>query len=155
MAETKEYVLKIQIGGSGAKKLKEKEDEEGKNPTVRETLQSVIKTTKSLAAATGVSIVAGQVLNYVSGRVEIETGNSQLQDEINAAKKIGGQISAIAMGAIFGGLAGAGLATLSVGVDYMLSVDSYNFNKKLNAAQLSIQRERAGLAWAVNNSRRV
>lgn len=155
MAETKEYILKIQIGGSGAKKLKEKEDEEGKNPTVRETLQSVIKTTKSLAAATGVSIVAGQVLNYVTGRVEIETGNSQLQDEINAAKKIGGQISAIAMGAIFGGLAGAGLATLSVGVDYMLSVDSYNFNKKLNAAQLSIQRERAGLAWAVNNSRRV
>lgn len=154
MADEKRYVLKIQLGGNGAKKLKEKEDEPAQNPTVRETLQSIIKTTRSIATATGAGLVASQVLNYTTSRVQIETGNRQVQDEINAAKKVGSQVAALAMGAIFGGIGGFAIAGLGIGVDYLLSANTYRFNKQLEAAQLSIQRERAGLAWEINNQRR-
>ena len=49
---------------------------------------SAISTLKKAAIATGAVAAGTKVLNYVTSRVYTETGNRQLQDNINAAKQI-------------------------------------------------------------------
>ncbi len=59
---------------------------------------SSIAALKKVAVATGVLSAGKKTLDYVTSRVYTETGNRQLQDNINATKQIGGQIASIAGG---------------------------------------------------------
>lgn len=159
MADTREYKMTISIKGVNSGKNgtggNSAEDEETKPTAVTDTLKSVIKQTKSIATVTGAGMVASQALNYVSSRVEIETGNSRVQGQIDVAKQIGSQVASVAMAGLVGGLAGAGVALLGIGLGYAQEYASYAFNKNQNNAMLEIQRERAGLSFSANMQRRL
>lgn len=43
---------------------------------------------------------------------------------------------------------GAGIAAVGIGLSYWQQYDTYNFNRRAEAAQLSIKREREGLLSA-------
>ena len=90
-------------------------------------------------AGIGTSII--QLADYSVGRVE--TGNMQLQRDINIAKRsiglAGAGIAAIAAGGIVGGLAFG----LSLGVSAAMQADTYEYNKRMSDTQLTIMRERA------------
>lgn len=115
---------------------------------VLSSIRGGYKDTKALLNATGVAMVAGTVINYTTSRVGITTGNYQKQQEINAVKTVLGQATAIGAGFAVGGIGGGVLAGLGVGLSYALAYDSYNFNRRAEAAQLSIRREREGLISA-------
>lgn len=115
---------------------------------VLRSIRGVYKDTKALLNATGVAVVAGSVINYTTSRVGITTGNYQKQQEINAVKTITGQVGAV-IGATFAGGGGGGLLALGViSLSYWQQYDTYNFNRRAEAAQLSIRREREGLISA-------
>lgn len=92
-------------------------------------------------AGIGTSII--QLADYSVGRVGVETGNMQLQRDINIAKRstglAGAGIAAIAAGGIVGGLAFG----LSLGVSAAMQADTYEYNKRMSDTQLTIMRERA------------
>lgn len=92
-------------------------------------------------AGIGTSII--QLADYSVGRVGVETGNMQLQRDINIAKRsiglAGAGIASIAAGGIVGGLAFG----LSLGVSAAMQADTYEFNKRMSDTQLTIMRERA------------
>lgn len=115
---------------------------------------SSIAALKKVAVATGVLSAGKKTLDYVTSRVYTETGNRQLQDNINATKQIGGQIASIAGGFVVGGWVG-GLAAMSgVALDYALQYRSYNFAKEQEASVLSIRRERMGAGGMANSRSR-
>ena len=91
-------------------------------------------------AGIGTSII--QLADYSVGRVGVETGNMQLQRDINIAKRsiglAGAGIAAIAAGGIVGGLAFG----LSLGVSAAMQADTYEYNKRMSDTQLTIMRER-------------
>lgn len=159
MADTREYKMTITLRGVNSEKNGtggDASDEAATQPTsASDTLKNIIKQTKSIAVATGASMIAKQALDYVSSRVEIETGNSRVQGQIDAAKQIGSQAASVVMAGIVGGLPAVGLALFGIGLGYAKDFMTYNFEKSQNDAMLAIQRERAGLAWAANAQRRL
>ena len=114
---------------------------------VLSSIRGGYKDTKALLNATGVAMVAGSVINYTTSRVGITTGNYQKQQEINAVKTIAGQLAAVGGGFLMGG-GGGMLAIGAIGLSYWQQYDTYNFNRRAEAAQLSIKREREGLISA-------
>ncbi len=115
---------------------------------------SAINTLKKVAVATGAVAAGTKVLNYVTSRVYTETGNRQLQDNINAAKQVSGQIMSIISGFAVGGIAGGIIAAGGVALDYALQYRSYNFARQQEAQVLNIRQERAGLASMANSRSR-
>lgn len=115
---------------------------------VLSSIRGGYKDAKMLLNTTGVAMVAGTVINYTTSRVGITTGNYQKQQEINAVKTVLGQVATIGAGFAVGGIGGGLLATAGVGLSYALAYDTYNFNRRAEAAQLSIKREREGLISA-------
>lgn len=93
-------------------------------------------------------MVASSVINYTTSRVGITTGNYQKQQEINAVKTIAGQVAAVGGGFLMGGVGGGLLALGAIDLSYWQQYDTYNFNRRAEAAQLSIRREREGLISA-------
>lgn len=112
---------------------------------VLSSIRSGYKGAKSALNSTGVALVAGSVINYETSRVGITTGNYQRQQEINAAKTVGGQLLGVAAGFVVGGFGGGMLAGAAVGLNYYQAYDSYNFSRRAEAATLAIRREREGL----------
>ena len=112
---------------------------------VLSSIRSGYKDVKSALNSTGVALVAGSVINYETSRVGITTGNFQRQQEINAAKTVGGQLLGIVTAGFFTGGGGAMLAGMAVGLNYYQAYDSYNFSRRAEAATLAIRREREGL----------
>ncbi len=115
---------------------------------------SAINTLKKAAVVTGAVAAGTKVLNYVTSRVYTETGNRQLQDNINAAKQVSGQIMSIISGFAVGGIAGGVIAAGGVALDYALQYRSYNFARQQEAQVLSIRQERAGLGGMANSRSR-
>ena len=115
---------------------------------VLSSIRGGYKDTKALLNATGVAMVASSVINYTTSRVGITTGNYQKQQEINAVKTIAGQLAAVGGGFLMGGVGGGLLAGAAIGLSYWQQYDTYNFNRRAEAAQLSIRREREGLISA-------
>ena len=118
------------------------------------SLKQTLGTIKKAVAATGALMITQKSVNYVTSRVYTTTGNRQWQDNINAAKQVGGQIAAIAGGFLAGGLLGGGVTIAGIGMDYLMQFDSYNFSKNLESQILTISRERMGVAGLnINQSR--
>ena len=115
---------------------------------VLSSIKGFYKDTKKLLNTTGVAMVAGSVIDYTTSRVGITTGNYQKQQEINAVKTIAGQLAALGGGFRMGGVGGGLLALGAIGLSYWQQYDTYNFNRRAEAAQLSIRREREGLISA-------
>lgn len=115
---------------------------------------SALKALKGVAVATGAVAMGTKVLNYKTSRVYTETGNRQLQDNINAVKEVGGQIAGIVGGFVAGGVIGGMVAIGGVALDYALKYESYNFAKQMEATTLSIKQQRMGVGgMAMSRSR--
>ena len=89
----------------------------------------------------GTSII--QLADYSVGRVGVETGNMQLQRDINKWKRYIGLGGGLGMSLAFGGLAGGVAYGLSLGVSAAIQADTYEYNKRMSDTQLTIMRERA------------
>lgn len=143
------YEATIKIGNNNQYDTGEQSGEEqssGTQSTVQPaSLKQTYGTIKKAVAATGALMVTQKAVSYVTSRVYTTTGNRQWQDNINAAKQVGGQIAAIAGGFLAGGVAGGLVAIAGIGMDYLTQLDSYNFAKNLESQVLSISRERMGV----------
>lgn len=116
--------------------------------------KSSLSTLKKAVAATGAVAMGTKALNYISTRVYPETGNRQLQDNINATKQVGGQILGIIGGFVAGGIPGGLLAMTGVLLDYAFQMDTYAYNQSMENTILNIQRERMGVGgMAISRSR--
>lgn len=148
------YELNININGGSRRKSTSGTSSDAASTSSTESggvLSSVrrgYKDTKALLNATGVAMVASSVINYTTSRVGITTGNYQKQQEINAVKTVAGQLAAVGSGFLMGGVGGGLLALGAIGLSYWQQYDTYNFNRRAEAAQLSIRREREGLLSA-------
>lgn len=149
------YELNININGGSRRKSTSGTSSDAASTSSTESggvlssIRGFYKDTKKLLNATGVALVAGSVINYTTSRVGITTGNYQKQQEINAVKTIAGQLAAVGIsGFLMGGVGGGMLALGAIGLSYWQQYDTYNFNRRAEAAQLSIRREREGLLSA-------
>lgn len=106
---------------------------------------STLKQLKKAVAVSGAVAMGMKVLNYKTSRVYTETGNRQWQDNINAAKEVGGQIAGVIGGFVAGGVIGGVAALGGVALDYALKYESYNFAKQMEATTLSIKQQRMGV----------
>lgn len=105
----------------------------------------------TLAVGTAVG-VAGTVISYAVGRVGVETGNYQLQNEVSAALKgigiIGGLGVGVAFNPVLGGIA-IGMTALTEGLKYR----SYSWERDYEGEMLGVRRERAGIGALSNRVR--
>ena len=105
----------------------------------------------TLAVGTAVG-VAGTVISYAVGRVGVETGNYQLQNEVSAALKgfgiIGGLGAGVAFNPVLGGIA-IGMTALTEGLKYR----SYSWDRDYEGEMLGVRRERAGIGALSNRVR--
>lgn len=145
------YELNININGGSRRKSTSGTSSDAASTSSTESggvlssIRGFYKDTKKLLNTTGVALVAGSVINYTTSRVGITTGNYQKQQEINAVKTVAGQLAAVGGGFLMGGVGGGLLALGAIGLSYWQQYDTYNFNRRAEAAQLSIRREREGL----------
>lgn len=106
---------------------------------------------ETLAVGTAVG-VAGTVISYAVGRVGVETGNYQLQNEVTAALKgigiIGGLGVGVAFNPVLGGIA-IGMTALTEGLKYR----SYSWDRDYEGEMLGVRRERAGIGALSNRVR--
>lgn len=115
---------------------------------------SSIAALKKVMVATGVLSAGTKTLNYITSRVYTETGNRQLQDNINATKQIGSQVASLAAGFAVGGIAGGIVAAGGIALDYALQYRSYNFARQQEERVLSIRQERMGAGGMANSRSR-
>lgn len=105
----------------------------------------------TLAVGTAVG-VAGTVISYAVGRVGVETGNYQLQNEVSAALKgfgiIGGLGVGVALNPVLGSIA-IGMTALTEGLKYR----SYSWDRDYEGEMLGVRRERAGIGALSNRVR--
>ena len=105
----------------------------------------------TLAVGTAVG-VAGTVISYAVGRVGVETGNYQLQNEVSAALKgigiLGGLGAGVAFNPVLGGIA-IGMTALTEGLKYR----SYSWDRDYEGEMLGVRRERAGIGALSNRVR--
>lgn len=153
--ESNEYVIRLDAsalkdstsdgnGGSSAQKSVKKVTE----PL---SFRDQVKQLRGDLQKTGVTMVAGMAIDYVTSRVGVTTGNYQLQAEISAGKRVLGTVAGIGAAFFFGG-AGAGiLATVGVGLSAYLQYDQYRYERNQYEEILSIQRERAGIDMIAQN----
>ena len=121
---------------------------------VQGSSESTFGTLKKAVAATGVVAMGTKTLNYISTRVYPETGNRQLQDEINATKQVAGQVLSIIGAGVAGGPIGALAAAGVVALDYAFQASTYSYNRSMENTILNIQRERMGVGgMALSRSR--
>ncbi len=148
-----EYSITIKVDGENKSKTPEKKTES------EELAQGgsggvAIKDLKKAVAATGVVAVGMKIINHRTSRVYVETGNRQLQDNINATKQIAGQVMALVSGFVAGGPLGGIAVGLGIATDYALQYSDYQYEKRLDNAILSIKRERMGVGgMSINRSR--
>ncbi len=149
-----EIIIKVDGGGSGSSLTKQENTTETEELAQGGDGGSVIKDLKKAVAATGIIAVGTKIVNHITSRVYVETGNRQLQDDINAAKQVGGQIMALVGGFVAGGAIGGLAVGLGIATDYALQVSDYRFAKDLESTILNIRRERMGIGgMSISRSR--
>ena len=120
---------------------------------LRDAIKSLRKEYPRATLAVGTAVgVAGTVISYAVGRVGVETGNYQLQNEVSAALKgfgiIGGLGVGVAFNPVLGGIA-IGMTALTEGLKYR----SYSWDRDYEGEMLGVRRERAGIGALSNRVR--
>lgn len=120
---------------------------------LRDAIKSLRKEYPKATLAVGTAVgVAGTVISYAVGRVGVETGNYQLQNEVSAALKgfgiIGGLGVGVALNPVLGSIA-IGMTALTEGLKYR----SYSWDKEYEGEMLGVRRERAGIGALSNRVR--
>jgi|AGTN01.1.fsa_nt_gi hypothetical protein len=141
-----EIIIKGESGGKAdgyESNFPEKKEEDGG------TFKKVYQTFSQVWAG---AALARSVFSWQLSLVGRDTGNSDLQQKINAAMTIGGQVLGIAGSFAFGGPIAGVMAVATTGLSYLRQYEQYNYDKMWEGYELAESRRRAGPS--LNRSRR-
>lgn len=105
--------------------------------------QSVVSGAKKVLAFTGIKQIADSAISYGISTISMRTGASEYQQRVQFAYNEGMQalssVSAIGMGAVIGGPAGAAVAAVGVGISYLMKMIGWAQNE--NTLQIEENQE--------------
>ena len=121
------------------------------------TAKDMIGTAKTVVAYTGAKRIAEAYITHNINTVSLRTGATEYEQKLQFAYSEGsqaiGSVAAIAMGAAVGGPAGAAVAAVGVGINYIMkavnwsqNADKIQIQKALEDVSLQMQRARMGTA---------
>ena len=127
------------------------------NSTPSTTAKDVIGMAKTVVAYTGAKRIAESYISHSINTVSLRTGATEYEQKLQFAYSEGsqavGSVAAIAMGAAVGGFAGAAVAAVGVGLNYIMkainwsqNADKIQMQKDLESISLQMQRTRMGTA---------
>lgn len=119
------------------------------------TAKDMIGMAKTVVAYTGAKRIAEAYITHQINTVSLRTGATEYEQKLQFAKSEAsqavGSVAAIAMGAAVGGPAGAAVAAIGVGINYMMkfigwsqNADKIQMQKDLESISLQMQRVRMG-----------
>lgn len=156
MAEKKVYEMTLDVTGLGGQRKIGTSSQASQSPNSTQPTQSTTgallqpKTGKVVAGAA--VAYAGQIITYQVGRVGVETGNYQKQNEASAFLKLGttavGLGTAFAVNPLLGAVALGGMV-ISQGLSYR----TYEYERNYEGQMLSVKRERAGIGFLSSHVR--
>lgn len=121
------------------------------------TAKDVVGMAKKVVAYTGVKRVADAYITHQINTVSLRTGATEYEQKLQFYYSEGsqavGSIASIAMGAAVGGPAGAAVAAIGVGINYMMkfigwaqNADKIQMQKDLEAISQRLQQTRMGIS---------
>jgi len=108
------------------------------------TQTSAFGTMKMFAKATAIPALAISTFKWQASLVGRNTGNSDLQQKIDAGMTIAGQVGMIAGGFAVGGLIGGMAAIAGVGLSYAKETEANMYNRKWENIGITQRQLRAG-----------
>lgn len=106
-------------------------------------IKAFIKQARKAVGFMSIGTSAIQLINYSTSRVGLETGNYQLQRNINNFKQGASLIGGAGLSLAMGGLTGLAAYGISLGVREMMYQDAFAYEKRMNDIALTAFRERA------------
>lgn len=107
---------------------------------------------KTMSKAWSGAAMVRQIFGWQLSLVGRDTGNTDLQQKIDAAMSIGGQAMGVAFAFGVGGPAAGAMAMAAVGLSYLQQIEQYNYNRRWEGYELAETRRRAGPSF--NRSRK-
>ena len=105
--------------------------------------QGVVRGARNILAATGIKQIADNVIAYNISTVSLRTGAAEYQQKLQFIYSESSQalssVAAIGMGALFGGPAGAAVAAVGVGLNYIMK--ALNWSENANTIRINENRE--------------
>lgn len=125
--------------------------------------QDVIGAGKKIMAYTGIKQIAESYITYNLSTVDLRTGASEYSQKLQFAYNEGSQalsaVGSIAMGAAVGGVAGAAVAAVGVGISYLMKFIGYAQNaarleteQNLESISIGFASTRAGVSGRRSNN---
>lgn len=141
-----QIIIKSEIGGGKSKmQVGGAKADEGTSAT--NGIQDIWKKAKSI----GVVAIGAQIVSYATSRVGVETGNQQLQDEINGWTSVVKKSIAIGGAFLVNPILGF-TALASTAVSFGTQAHTFNYEHNMENIALKQVRERGGIS--LNRSRR-
>ena len=127
------------------------------------TAKDMIGMAKTVVAYTGAKRIAESYISYKINTVSLRTGATEYEQKLQFAYSEGSQaavsIASIAMGAAIGGLPGAAIAAVGVGLSYIMkaigwaqNAEKIQMQKDLEDVSLQMQRSRMGISGSRGNN---
>ncbi len=121
------------------------------------TAKDMVGMAKKVVAYTGVKRIADAYVTHRINTVSLRTGATEYEQKLQFYYSEGsqavGSVASIAMGGVMGGPAGAAVAAIGVGLNYIMkfigwaqSADKIQMQKDLEDISLNMQRVRMGLS---------
>lgn len=121
------------------------------------TAKDMIGMAKTVVAYTGAKRIAESYISHNINTVSLRTGATEYEQKLQFAYSEGsqavGSVAAIAMGAAVGGLPGAAIAAVGVGLNYIMkaigwaqNAEKIQMQKDLEDVSLQMQRARMGIS---------
>lgn len=125
--------------------------------------QDVIGAGKKIMAYTGIKQIAESYITYNLSTVDLRTGASEYSQKLQFAYNEGSQalsaVGSIAMGAAVGGVVGAAVAAVGVGISYLMKFIGYAQNaqrleteQNLESISIGFASTRAGVSGRRSNN---
>lgn len=125
--------------------------------------QDVIGAGKKIMAYTGIKQIAESYITYNLSTVNLRTGASEYSQKLQFAYNEGSQalsaVGSIAMGAAVGGVVGAAVAAVGVGISYLMKFIGYAQNaarleteQNLESISIGFASTRAGVSGRRSNN---
>lgn len=127
------------------------------------TAKDMIGMAKTVVAYTGAKRIAESYISYNINTVSLRTGATEYEQKLqfayNEGSRAAGSIASIAMGAAVGGLPGATIAAVGVGLSYIMkaigwaqNAEKIQMQKDLEDVSLQMQRARMGISGSRGNN---
>lgn len=175
MADTEVQIIKIVLPSEEQKKTPVAQSNSDSSTTSTSSLssvvggrgalsaQDVIGAGKKIMAYTGIKQIAESYISYNLSTVNLRTGAAEYSQKLQFAYNEGSQalsaVGSIAMGAAMGGVAGAAVAAVGVGISYLMKFIGYAQNaqrleteQNLESISIGFASTRAGVSGRRSNN---